>query len=171
MIGQNFIACVSKNLPRSQALAKLPVAYCTVKPERAWYISSRDIMHGQGKLCERGRHINHKNFTRTHALKHNYSKSKIAAHEGTFMLLFMRQLGEQAVLPSQDSEVKTHSNNLIVLAHVQLKPSYHLSTCDITYLRKYTRPSPALPYCKQGPGNETIQELHCVVSYTWGNCR
>ena len=60
--------------------------------------------------------------------------------------------------------VKTHSNNLVVLAHVQLKPFYRLSTRDVTHVRKCTRPSPALPYCKQreagrGPGKEATFNL------------
>ena len=45
--------------------------------------------------------------------------------------------------------MKTHSNNLVVLAHVQLKPFYRLSTRDVTHVRKCTRPSPAFPYCKR----------------------
>ena len=64
----------------------------------------------------------------------------------------------------QAKTVKTHSNNLVVLAHVQLKPFYRLSTHDVTHVRKCTRPSPALPYCKRreagrGPGNEATSRL------------
>ena len=82
---------------------------------------------------------------------------KMVVHEGAFMSLFTRQSGGQRVVPSQDSE--DTRNNLVVLAHVQLKPFYRLSTRDVTHVRKCTRPSPALPYCKrreagQGPGNE-----------------
>ena len=59
----------------------------------------------------------------------------------------------------QTKTVKTHSNNLAVLAHVQLMPFYRLSTRDVTHVKKCTRPSPALPNCKgrkagRGPGNE-----------------
>ena len=59
----------------------------------------------------------------------------------------------------QAKTVKTHSNNLVMLTHVQLKPFYRLSTRDVTHVRKCTRPSPAFPYYKQrkggrGPGNE-----------------
>ena len=66
----------------------------------------------------------------------------------------------------QAKTVKTHSNNLVVLAHVQLKPFYRLSTRDVTHVRKCTRPSPALPYCKRreagrGPGNEAT---HTYIS-------
>ena len=86
---------------------------------------------------------------------------KIAAHKGAFMSLFTRQSGGQRVSPSQNSE-DTHQqsvSNLVVLAHVQLKSFYRLSTHDVTHVRKCTRPSPALPYCKRreagrGPGNE-----------------
>ena len=46
----------------------------------------------------------------------------MAAHEGAFM--------------------KTHSNKVVVLAHIQLKSFYRLSTHDITHVRKCTRPSP-----------------------------
>ena len=61
--------------------------------------------------------------------------------------------------------MKTHSNNLVVLAHVQLNLFYHLSTRDATHVRKCTRPSPALPYCKrreagQWPGNEASTHAH-----------
>ena len=49
----------------------------------------------------------------------------------------------------QAKTVKTRSNNLVVLAHVQLKPFYCPSTHDVTHVRKCTRPSPALPYCKR----------------------
>ena len=49
----------------------------------------------------------------------------------------------------QAKTVKTHNNNLVVLAHVQLMPFYRLSTRDVTHVRKCTRPSPALPYCKR----------------------
>ena len=81
---------------------------------------------------------------------------KMAAHEGTFMSLFTRQSGGQSY---QAKTVKTHSNNSVVLAHVQLKPFYCLSTRDVTLVKKCTRPSPALPYCNRreagrGPGNE-----------------
>ena len=82
---------------------------------------------------------------------------KMAAHEGAFMSLFTRQSGGQRVY--QAKTVKTHSNNLVMLAHIQLKPFYRLSTRDVTHVRNCTRPSPALPYCKRretgrGPGNE-----------------
>ena len=46
---------------------------------------------------------------------------KMAAHEAAFMSLFTRQSGGQRALPSQD-------NNLVVLAHVQLKPFYRLTS-------------------------------------------
>ena len=60
---------------------------------------------------------------------------------------------------NQGKTVKTHSNNLIMFAHVQLKSFYCLSIRDVTHVRKCTRPSPAFPYCKrqeagQGPGYE-----------------
>ena len=82
---------------------------------------------------------------------------KVAAHEGAFTLLFTRQSGGQRVLPSQAG--RAHSNNLVVLAHIQLKSFYCLSTCDITHVTKCSSPSPALPYCKRweawrGSGNE-----------------
>ena len=40
----------------------------------------------------------------------------------------------------QANTVKTHSNNLVVLAHVQFKAFYRLSTRDVTHMRKCTRP-------------------------------
>ena len=49
--------------------------------------------------------------------------------------------------------MKTHSNNLVMLAHIQLKSFYRLSTCDVTHVRKFTRPSPAyLLYCTASDG-------------------
>ena len=65
----------------------------------------------------------------------------------------------------QAKTVKTHSNNLVMLAHVQLKSFYCLSTHDITHVKKCTRPSPALPYYKQqeagwGAGNEATHIPH-----------
>ena len=70
----------------------------------------------------------------------------------------------------QAKTVKTHSNNLIVLAHVQLKPICRLSTRDVTHVRKCTRPSPALPYCKRqeagrGPGNEAKVVLNTQLIF------
>ena len=67
------------------------------------------------------------------------------------------QSGGQRVLAK--TVVKTHSNNLVVLTHVQLKYFYRLSTYDVTHVRICTRPSPALLYCKrreagQGLGNK-----------------
>ena len=65
--------------------------------------------------------------------------------------------------------MKTHSNNLVVLAHVQLKPFYvyRLSTRDVTHVRKCTRPSPAFPYYKRrkaGRGLGTrLGQCHCAV--------
>ena len=47
------------------------------------------------------------------------------------MSLFTRQSGGQ-----RGKTVKTHSNILVVLAHVQLKSFYRLPTCDITHVRK-----------------------------------
>ena len=69
----------------------------------------------------------------------------------------------------QAKTVKTHSNNLVVLAHVQLKPFYRLSTRDVTHVRKCTRPSPALPYCKRrearrGPWNEATDYAMPLLS-------
>ena len=81
------------------------------------------------------------------------------------MSLFTRQSGGQRA-----KTVKTHSNNLVMLAHVQLKPFYRLSTRDITHVRKCTRPSPAFPYCKRrkagrGPGNEATQLPYGFYTY------
>ena len=88
---------------------------------------------------------------RTHALEHDYSESKDGSAR--------RRDNPEDREFYQAKTVKTHSNDLVVLAHVQLKPFYRLSTRDVTHVRKCTRPSPALPYCKRreagrGPGNE-----------------
>ena len=97
---------------------------------------------------------------RTHTRMHwstTIPSRKVAAHEGAFMSLFMRQLGGQRVLLSQDSEDTQQQ-----FSHIQLKSLYRLSTRDVTHVRKCIRPSPALPYCKQreagrGPGNEASE--------------
>ena len=65
--------------------------------------------------------------------------------------------------------MKTHSNNLVALAQVQLKSFYRLSIRDVTHVRKYNRPSPALLYCKRqeagrGPGNEATF-LYVVIEH------
>ena len=66
----------------------------------------------------------------------------------------------------QAKAVKTHSNNLVMLAHVQLMPFYRLFTRDVTHVRKCTRPSPSLPHCKRceaglGPGKEAKLGVKC----------
>ena len=80
-----------------------------------------------------------KNLARTHW------STTIPSRKMAVKSLFTRQSGQfyQAVT------VKTHGNNLVVLAYVQLMPFYRLSTRDVTHVRKCTRPSPALPYCKR----------------------
>ena len=89
----------------------------------------------------------------------------MAVHEGAFMSVFTRGREDREFY--QAKTVKTHSNNLVVLAHVQLKPFYfyRLATRDVTHGRKCTRPSPALLYCKRleagrGPGNEAREDKH-----------
>ena len=98
------------------------------------------------------------NFTCTHALEHDSSGSK----DGSARRRFYVALHEIVGRTESFLTVKTHSNNLVVLAHVQLKSFYCLSTRDVTHVRKCTRPSPTLPYCKwqeagQGPGNEAMK--------------
>ena len=109
--------------PHSQPPAQLPVACSMVKREGVWYIFSCEWRHGQGKLCERGLHVNHK---------------KLRPHARTAARLFRveRWQRTKALLcrSSRDSledrefyqakTVKTHSNNLVVLTHVQLMPFY-----------------------------------------------
>ena len=92
------------------------------------------------------------------------------------MSLFTRQSGGQRVLPSQDSEDTQQQFSRVHL--VQLKPFYRLSTRDVTHVRKCTRPSPALPYCKRreagrGPGNEAtpLPYPHYVQLHTFCVCR
>ena len=65
----------------------------------------------------------------------------------------------------QAKTVKTHNNSLVVLAHIQLMPFYRLSTRDVTQVRKCTRSSPTLSYCKRreagrGPGNEARRKAN-----------
>ena len=87
---------------------------------------------------------------------------KMAAHEGAFMSLFMRQSGGQRVVPSQDSE--DTQQQFSCARPRSIKAFYRLSTRDVTHVRKCTRPSPALPYCKRreagrGPRNEATFSL------------
>ena len=77
------------------------------------------------------------------------------------MSLFMRQSGGQRVLPSQDNSEDTEQQFSRAHPH-SIKP---LLPRDVTHVRKCTRPSPALPYCKRreagrGPGNEASTHAH-----------
>ena len=109
--------------------------------------SSREWRHGQGKLCKRGRRVNHTKFTCTHTLEHDYSELKDGSAQRCFYVALHETVGRTEFY--QPKTVKTHSNNLVVLTHVQLKSLYQLSTYDVTHVRKCTRPSPAFPYCKR----------------------
>ena len=112
----------------------------------------------------------------------------MAAHEGAFMSLFMRQSGGQRVLPSQDSEDTQQQFSRARPRSIKafLPPFYRLSTRDVTHVRKCTRPSPAFPYCKRrkagrGPGNEASEiylsnakkknKLECFIKYSPFTCR
>ena len=68
-----------------------------------------------GKLCEHGRHIKLK--------------------DGSAQRRFYVALHETVRGFYQAKTVKTHSNNLVVLAHVQLKSFYRLSTREVTHVR------------------------------------
>ena len=104
-----FIPCIYTKycsiLASFPSPAQLSVACSMEKQEKAWYIFSREWRHTQGKLWERGRHVNHKKTSPVHM---HWSTSipswKMEAHEGTFMSLFTRQSGGQKVSPSQNSE-------------------------------------------------------------------
>ena len=98
-------------------------------------------------------------LARTHTLEHDYFESK----DGSAQRRFYVALHEDREF-YQAKTVKTHSNHLVVLAHVQLKSFYRLSTCDITHVRKCTRPSPTLPYYKgrEGSGNKAKNLLHVL---------
>ena len=135
--------------------------------ERGYCISSHEWRHRQDKLSERGRHVNHKKKLRLHA------------RTGARLFRVERWQRTKALLccSSQDSwedkefyqakTVKTHRNNLVMLAQVQLKSFYCLPTHDVTHVSKCTRRSPAIPYCKRreagwGPGNEATFTAHHV---------
>ena len=77
-----------------------------------------------------------KNFARTHALEHDYSESKDGSARRRSYFTLHKTVGRTEFY--QAKTVKTHSNNLVVLAHVQLKPFYCLSTRDVTHVRKCT---------------------------------
>ena len=47
-------------------------------------------------------------------------------------------------------------SNLVVLAHVQLKSFYSLSTRDVTHVRKCTRPSPVYRTASDGKLGEGL---------------
>ena len=59
----------------------------------------------------------------------------MAVHEGAFMSLFMRHLGRQRVLPSQDSE-DTQQEFSCARPH-SIKIFYRLSTHDVTHEEMY----------------------------------
>ena len=92
----------------------------------------------------------------------------MAAHKGAFMSLF-----------TTVGRTWRHTNNLVVLAHVQLKLFYRLSTRDVTHVRKCTRPSPAFRTASDGKLGEglgtrlstgyitgTVSEIQCL----WYHC-
>ena len=68
---------------------------------------------------------------------------KIAVHKGDFFCCSLQDSREDREF-YQAKTVKKHNNNLVMLAHIQLKLFYRLSTRDITHVRKCTRPSPSL---------------------------
>ena len=85
-----------------------------------------------------------------HALECDYSESKHDSAQRRFYVALHETVGRTESF-TQGKTVKTHSNILVVLAHVQLKSFYCLSTHDVTHVRKCTctRPSSAFPYCKR----------------------
>ena len=62
-----------------------------------------------------------------HALEHDFSESKDGSARKRFYVALHETVGRTEEF-YQAKTVKTHSNNLVVLAHIQLKPFYHLST-------------------------------------------
>ena len=109
--------------------------------ERAWYNFSREWRHVEGKLCELGHYVNHKQLcphvrTRVQLFRVRWQHTK------TILCCSSWDDWEDREF-YQGETVKTHSNILVVLAHIQLKSFYHLSTWDVTHMRKSTRPSPA----------------------------
>ena len=84
----------------------------------------------------------------------------MAVHKAAFMSLFMRQSGGQRVLPSQDNSKDTQQ-----FSRARLRSIKPFLPHDVTHVRKCTRPSPALPYCKQWeagrwPGNQASTHAH-----------
>ena len=65
-----------------------------------------------------------------HALECNYPESKDGSARRQILSLFMRQWGGH-----QAKTVKTHSNIVVVLTHIQLKFFYRLSTRDVTHMK------------------------------------
>ena len=95
---------------------------------------------------------------------------RVERRQRTKALAFYVALHETVGRTESFKTVKTHSNNLIVLAHVQLKSFYRLSIHDITHVRKCTRPSPALLNGKLGEGLGTRLVCYITVgmlSQTW----
>ena len=73
-----------------------------------------------------------KTFARPHALVHDYSESKDGSARRRFYVALHETVGRTEFY--QAKTVKTHGNNLVVLAHVQLKSFYRLSTRDVTHV-------------------------------------
>ena len=150
--------------------------------------ASRCLQYGEGTFPHVSDITNRANYANVGGRHVNHKKLRPHACTGARLFRVERWQCTKALLcrSSRDSPedrefyqaktVKTHSNNLVVLAHVQLKPFYCLSTCDVTHVRKCTRPSPALPYCKRreagrGPGNEATCMLRIVSEDEGCSCR
>ena len=103
------------------------------KTGRAWYLFSRehDVI---GKLQKFAEQAAFRVFSIDYALNAQCVRQSPPASQGTCSKLPCT-LALFAVLAQ--------------CAHAQSNPFYHPFYPDVTYVRKDTRPSPALPYCKR----------------------
>ena len=91
---------------------------------------------------ERGRHVNHKQLHPHARTRARLFRVKRWQRTKPILCRSSRDNREDREF-YQGKTVKTHSNILVALVHVQLKSFYRLSTRDVIHVRECTRPSPA----------------------------
>ena len=108
----------SRILPHSQSLAQLSIICNAVKWERDWYIFSCEWRHRQGKLRERGCHVNLEQLCPHARTRAQLSRVERWQHTMTIFVPLHETVGKTVF-------VKTHSNVVVVLAHVQFLSSLY----------------------------------------------
>ena len=78
-------------------------------------------------------HVNHKNFARTHALEHDYAELKYGSARRRFYVALHETVGRTEF--HQAKTMKTHSNNLVVLTHDQLREKMYRALSRFSVLQ------------------------------------